>query len=1229
MTPPAGPPVPGSTDWPTEASPAAGGFFRRLLGWRSRAPDAQPPIPGSIGRYRVVRKLGEGGMGVVFEVEDDVLGRRLAVKRLKSGDESSRRRFLREARAAARLSHPNICHLYDASEDSQGMFLAMELLAGEPLSRRIERGPLPPAEVVPLGAGMLAALTALHAAGIVHRDLKPSNVYLTPHGPRLLDFGLARPLPGELLEALGLETRDRTHPEIMVGTPGYMAPEQVLGKEVDARTDLFAAGAVLYESVTGARAFSGTTLVEVLTATLHDDPPPLRGDAAPFEGVVRRALCKTPADRFTTAEEMAEALRAAASPPVGARAASSADGREMRDVFAGRASEIARLQAHLARALGGSGSVVFVTGERGSGKSALVGEFLQQARLCAQPVTVASGRCMERQGPGETFLPFLDAFGRLLSTRARDVAVDLVRTWAPTLGIQMPAALVPDPDGSLQRSTAGATRERLVREAGDFFEAAARLYPVVLLLEDLQWADPASVDLLCHLGRRIPKQRMLLLASYRASDAEGLNPVLKRGALELRATGVADELALGPLDPAEVRQWLDARFSPNGFPPGLADALHGRTDGLPLFVRALLEVLAARGEIRRDGNEWGLARPLQDVDLEPSRDLKDLVRAQLESLSAADRDILGAAAVIGREYSSPVAAALAGSDPIEAEERLLRLSRVHRVIEGLGDEELPDGTLGTRYRFAHGLFRRVLYEDLVAPRRALLHRRCAELLTRHWGEADPMLAARVAEHYELGRDAANAARFRSRAGDNALHRFAASQAEEQYTCALRLVEKLPQAERAALEIGLLRRRATARSAQTRFEDALRDYEAMLERARSAGSLAAECDALSGLSGTTFVLRSPAMASRVREGLAAAEREGSPHRLSEARVRAGLLLVVEGRLAEAARALDDVIASARASAATSALKTGLWYRGFVHYWQSEYQMAEVLGTEGFLVAEGAGDAFEALAARTFAALSRANLGRLSEAIGDFEQALALAERNRDAFWGPRLVTNLGWVRRELQAPDRAREFDMRALEMARENPHPWNPEAEALINLCVDDVRTGHQERAAELLARLEADARQSAWMRWMRELRLEAAAAEHWVARGDLDVAASRAARLLEIARPLGARTYCCAARRVRLQAALHTGTGIDKAASRLATALAEFETSPAPLEAWKSGRLLGLAWERLGKAPQARRAFDIAARAIRTIAAGTLDEGLRSGFLDSPPVHEVLERSPAVHEGR
>ncbi len=175
-------------------------------------------------------------MGTVFEAVDEVLGRRVAIKRLKAVDESGRRRFWREARAIARLSHPNVCQLYEVGEDVSGPFLAMELLSGEPLSLRLRSGPMTAAEVVALGAGMLAALSAIHAAGLVHRDLKPSNVYLTPYGPRLLDFGLVRHLPSDLARMMPsnlatpgpISGTPITDPRNLIGTPGYMAPEQIL-----------------------------------------------------------------------------------------------------------------------------------------------------------------------------------------------------------------------------------------------------------------------------------------------------------------------------------------------------------------------------------------------------------------------------------------------------------------------------------------------------------------------------------------------------------------------------------------------------------------------------------------------------------------------------------------------------------------------------------------------------------------------------------------------------------------------------------------------------------------------------------------------------------------------------------------------------------------------------------------------------------------------------------------
>jgi non-specific serine/threonine protein kinase len=269
--------------------------------------------PARVSHYIIERKLGQGGMGVVYAARDERLERPVAVKMMSSlsHDETARKRFWREARAAASVNHPNICQLYEIGEDGGELFIAMELLEGEPLSERLQRGPLTVSEMVPIGLAILAALSALHARGIVHRDLKPSNVFLTPHGVKLLDFGLARPTDPALAQALASGSQ-LTQTGMLMGTPGYMAPEQLTAETLDSRSDLFAAGAILFEALAGRPAFGGHSFVDTLHATLNEHPPALVGSpaVAAADRVIRRALAKRPEDRPQSADAMATELRA-------------------------------------------------------------------------------------------------------------------------------------------------------------------------------------------------------------------------------------------------------------------------------------------------------------------------------------------------------------------------------------------------------------------------------------------------------------------------------------------------------------------------------------------------------------------------------------------------------------------------------------------------------------------------------------------------------------------------------------------------------------------------------------------------------------------------------------------------------------------------------------------------------------------------------------------------------
>ena len=268
-------------------------------------------LPAYIGSYRVTRKLGEGGMGVVYAAVDEKLDRPVAVKTIRDAGAgtSARERFWREARAAAAVNHPNICQLYEIAEDGDELFLVMELLEGQPLSEKLSAGPLTPREALALLAPVLEALAALHAHRIVHRDLKPSNVFVTSYGVKLLDFGLARPVAGDVAAT----APDLTLAGQVVGTPAYMAPEQLDGSPVDERADLFAAGVLLFEMVAGRSPFAAAAMMASMHAVLYERPPALTGSASveAVDRVVRRALQKKPVDRYQSAEEMSAAVRAA------------------------------------------------------------------------------------------------------------------------------------------------------------------------------------------------------------------------------------------------------------------------------------------------------------------------------------------------------------------------------------------------------------------------------------------------------------------------------------------------------------------------------------------------------------------------------------------------------------------------------------------------------------------------------------------------------------------------------------------------------------------------------------------------------------------------------------------------------------------------------------------------------------------------------------------------------
>ena len=284
-----------------------------------------------LGPYEILSPLGAGGMGEVYRARDARLGREVAVKvlpELTAGSPEALARFEREAQAVAALSHPNILAIHDFGRDGGVAYCVMELLEGESLRERLGASAIPPRKALDYAQQIARGLAAAHDRGIVHRDLKPDNVFLTRDGlVKILDFGLARPA-GETASSGSGPQASLTASGTVVGTPGYMSPEQIRGKPVDQRSDLFALGAILYEMLTGQRAFQRGNAVETMMAVLQDDPLLSAGRGVPAElsDIVTHCLEKTPEDRFQSARDFAFALQVGEREPSSPKAAVSGSG---------------------------------------------------------------------------------------------------------------------------------------------------------------------------------------------------------------------------------------------------------------------------------------------------------------------------------------------------------------------------------------------------------------------------------------------------------------------------------------------------------------------------------------------------------------------------------------------------------------------------------------------------------------------------------------------------------------------------------------------------------------------------------------------------------------------------------------------------------------------------------------------------------------------------------------
>jgi serine/threonine protein kinase/predicted ATPase len=1178
--------------------------------------------PGArLGPYQLEALLGEGGMGQVFRARDTRLGRPVAIKliRAERGQRPDFRiRFQREAQATAALNHPHICTLHDVGEQNGTSYLVMEYVEGQTLASRLREGPLPLDQLLHRAAEVAQALAAAHERGIIHRDLKPANLMLTPAGIKVLDFGLAkftRPEGTAINTAL-----DATAAHTILGTPPYMSPEQTRGEELDPRSDLFSFGCVLYEAATGVRPFRGSSLLEILREVVSGHPPPptsLRPELpAGWDSILTRTLAKDRDRRYQSAADLFSALEElrGSAPLAGPRM----EDREPDPVF-GREKELSKLEECLGSAAQGNGKVVLVSGEPGIGKTALTRMFVYRAKKINADLVLARGACVEQYGAGEAYLPFLDILGSLLQSPGRDRVAALLRRHAPTWCLQFPAVFSSAAMDQILREATGASKERMLRELGDTLAALTAETPVLLLLEDMHWTDPASVDMLRHLAERAHGQRLLLLVTSRPEDIERNNPTLKKCYTEMHARGVCEEIALQPLRVQDVTAYLDSYFAPNAFPAGLASLIHGKSEGHPLFATGAIQILAERGDIVRANGAWKLKQPLKQMELDVPVSVRSMIEKKVGLLSDEQRQALQYASIEGEVFTSTVLAALLEADELDLEERLDVIQRLHRLIHAEGEEELPDGSVATIYRFTHALYQNSIYDQLLSKRRVLLHRRAGETLERVYAGQHARVAGALATHFERGRDFARAIAFLIQAGDTALSRYANAEAVSLFSRGLDLVGKLPEGRQAERRAVLLQERALAQMALGLVKEASEDYRAMREACRAAGNVEGECRALLGICHVAHQARDLlSMEKYYPDARALAERIGDQALLAEADNACAVYQMACGELAEAEAAFERSIPAARSLKHRPALVNGLTFSGILQFWRSDYAGAERVQAEASLLAAEVRDGFFLPIALSYLGLTQANRGRISEAMGSLQGALDMARRNNNAVALSRIPNGIGWVSREIGDLRTAIALNEGCVEVSRRTGAAEG-EANALLNLVYDYLLAGEPgkcEHALECILPLQQRER------WNRHrfygIRHNAAQAEYWLARRKLDRAEEYARALLANAEQKCAAKYIAVARRLLGEIAAVNGDAV-MAEEELTRSLEPFATHPMPLIEWRNHSALGRLLAARKHPAGAREAFKRAETLVRELAGNISDAAQRKVFVEMDAVREVI----------
>lgn len=473
-------------------------------------------------------------------------------------------------------------------------------------------------------------------------------------------------------------------------------------------------------------------------------------------------------------------------------------------LLVGRNEELRRLHELLAQTRAGQRQLVFVSGDPGTGKTALTEALLHQVAQDRQ-IHIGVGQCFEQFGAGEAYLPILEALARLGRGPGREPLKKVLAVQAPTWLAHLPE--LKGTNGTTHSngsSHGGISPDRMLREMAEALERFTAELPLILVLEDLHWADYSTLDLISAIARRREPARLMIVATYRPSDAILSGHPLRAVKQDLQARGLCHELPLRLLNEQAVADYLQARCPGGGLPPGLPRMLHQRTEGQPLFLVKVVDDWLQQDLLVSGDNDsgWELKTNVDALAVGIPASIRALIQKQIERLSPAELRTLEGASVAGIEFAAASAAAALDEDLENIEENCEALSRRHRFLVSRGSADWPDGTLAARYRFSHELFHRVVAESISPVRRQRMHQRIAERLESAYSGHANEIAAELALHFEQGADAAKAVWYLELAARRAAGLYSHREALDYIRRALTALERVPQADRIAPEARL-------------------------------------------------------------------------------------------------------------------------------------------------------------------------------------------------------------------------------------------------------------------------------------------------------------------------------------------------------------------------------------------------------------------------------------------